>query len=487
MAYEIIEVPVSNGFYTFDSLPISHQECTNWVPIKPEAPSLSAFYSLFGTPGITQIATSGSSATDINRGAWDLGGVPYFVNGTTLYKLTVSTATGSEVWTLTNKGTIPGSGRVSMADNGTQLMILIPGSNGYIYTESGGLTQIVDADFTANGDPQYVVFIDGYFACSTDGKKWIVSALKDGMSWNALDFGTAESDPDAVIAPIVYRNQIFLTGSETTETFQNIGGADFPFQRGNQFFDKGCYAPATLIATNERFFMVGGGKNESPAVWMFKDGSFTKVSTIPIDEVISSYSEDTVAAAFSLSWGSKGQYFVAFVFTDRAFVYNITTGLWHEQKSGIPNDDGDLVQTRWRVNSLVTAYGYVLVADNQDGRIGKLSIDYYTEYDLGIVSVFSTQPIANKSRSFRLPVVELTMEPGVGNADAPNPKVSMAISEDNFKFQYERVRRVGKVGKYGQRTIWRKNGRIPRFCTLRFRFSDPCKRVVTKLEVGISP
>lgn len=253
------EVPLSSGFYTLESLPISHQQCLNLIPIQPELPSNTP-RALVGTPGIEQVATSSADPSAANRGSWKLGSIPYFVNGTTLYKLTMGLVGGVETWTLTSLGTITGSGRVSMVDNGTQLMILVPGGDGYIYTVAGGLVEITDADFTANGNPQYVVFIDGYFACSTDGKKWIVSALNDGTTWSALDFGTAESNPDTIVAPIIYQNQIYLTGSETTETFQNIGGADFPFQRGNQFYDKGCFAPATLVATNERFFMVGGAK-----------------------------------------------------------------------------------------------------------------------------------------------------------------------------------------------------------------------------------
>ena len=485
MPYELTAVPIGNGFYTLEALALSHQECTNWIPIRNELPALSE-WSLFGTPGIVQVATTGSTSSDANRGGWYMNGIAYFVNGTALYKLTVAIVSGSEVWTATSLGTIAGSGRVSMADNGTQLMILVPGGNGYIYTTAGGLVQITDADFTANGDPQYVVFIDGYFACSTDSKKWIISDLNDGTAWDALDFGTAESDPDAIVAPIVHQNQIYLTGSRTTETFQNIGGADFPFQRGNQFFDKGCYAPASLINTNERFFMVGGGKDEFPSVWMFYRGSYTKVSNLAVDQALAAYSDDAISAIFSLAWGQKGQFFVTFVATDRAYTYNITTNRWHVQESGIPDTYGDLEQTRWRVNSIVTAYGYTLVGDSQDGRIGKLDTSTYQEYTNNIIRVFSTQPLANTGKPYRLPVIELTMEPGVGNSTVPNPVISLAISEDSYIFDYERTRYIGKVGKYGQRTIWRKNGRVPRYATLKFRLSDPVKPIINKLEIGLA-
>lgn len=473
------EIPIANGFYISDSLPISHQQCVNFVPIAQQQISLSQ-RQLIGTAGIRQIADSGGGSSDINRGSHVMAGIPYFIQGNTLYRLNRGFLAGEEVFSLTNLGSISGTGRVSLADNGVQLMILNPGGDGYIYTIASGLVPINDADFTANGNPQYVVFIDGYFACSTDSKKWIVSALNDGTSWDALDFSTAESDPDPIVAPITHNNQIYLTGSETTEGYVNIGGAGFPFQRNNVFLDKGCYAPFSLISTNQRFFMIGGGTNERPGIWQFAGGNFSKISTIVIDETINDYSENVLQAAFSISWAKSGQYYVGFIFTDRAFIYNMTTGLWHEQRSGIVIDD-ILEQVRWRVNSLVTAYGYSIVGDSQDGRIGILEENTFQEYDTDIIRLFSSPPIHNQGRSFRLPEIELTMESGVGNG-VSEPMVSMAISKDSKTFGYERSKKIGKIGEYKKRQIWYKNGRIPRFCVLRFRISDAIKPVAIRLD-----
>ena len=479
-----MDIPLSNGFNVAYSLALANQLCTNWIPVNAQQPALSQRV-LFGTPGIVQIATTGSSGTDANRGSWDLAGIPYYVNGGNLYRLDRSFVSGVETFTTTNLGTISGSGRVSMADNGTQLMVLVPGGKGYIYTTTGGLSEITDPDFSANGNPQHVVYIDGYFACTTDTKKWIVSSLNDGTAWSALDFGSAESDPDPIVAPIVYNNQIYLTGGETTEGSQNIGGSGFPFQRSGLYLDKGCYAPFTLVSTNQMFFMIGGGKNEKAAVLAYQGGQFVKVSNDAVDNVLNGYSDNELNAAFSMAWGDRGQYFVSFSFTDRTLIYNMTTNLWHEAKSSIIDDNGDTQQVRWRVNSLVTAYGYTLVADSQDGRIGRIDPNTYTEYSMSIIRLFSVQPLYNSGKSFRIPKIELTMEAGVGNSVCEKPVISLAISEDGKIYDYERTRYIGSIGKYGQRTIWRKNGRVPKFGIFQFRLSDPVKPVVIKLEVDI--
>lgn len=487
----MIEIPISQGFYKSDSLVIGNQECVNLVPVQQQVNVLSQ-RQLIGSAGIRQIATTGSTSADINRGAHVMAGIPYFVQGNTLYRLERSFITGDEVFTPIAIGVYPisitGDGRVSMADNGTQLMILDPGGYGYIYNRIyDTLTRITNGIFAEGSGiyPQYVVFIDGYFAVSTDDKTWYVSNLNNGLIWDVLDSGTAESDPDPVVAPVVYNNQIFMTGSETTEGFQNVGGAGFPFQRSNVFIDKGCYAPFSLVAVNQRFFMIGGGTNEKAAIWAYTDGSYSKVSTNAIDDAINRYSDAELNAVFALTWANRGQYFVSFTFPDRTFVFNTSTSLWHELHSGIPGVSGDNIETRWRVNSLVTAYGYTIVGDSQDGRIGILDIDEFYEYGSNIIRIFSPMPISNKGKSFRIAQVELTMEAGVGNG-IPDPMVSMTVSKNLKTFTYERNRKIGKIGRYGQRTIWRKLGRYPRFALFKFRISDPIRPIVVKLEMDIT-
>lgn len=479
----IVPIPIANGFYESESLPISHQQCVNWYPNIVQAQGLSQ-ETLYGTPGINQLATSGTIG-EVNRGAHVKNGIAYFVNGTTLYTLSRTVAADlSETFALVALGTVEGLGGVSMADNGTQLMILVPGGKGYIYNEDAGtpFLEITDLDFTASGAPQYVVFLDAYFACSTDSKKWIISALNDGLSWDALDFASAESDPDDIVAPIVYRNRIFITGSETTEAFVNApNGAGFPFIRSNVFMQKGCFAPLTLIAAHDTFMMIGGGANESPAIWQYTGASYQKISTTAIDNVLSGFSEEVIGAAFSFSYADKGAYFIGFTIDNYTFVFDVITQRWHERSSHIDNND-----VRWRVNSLVTAYGRVLVGDSQDGRVGELSSNIYTEYDNNIRGIISTQPFSNMGNAIRIPMIELTMEAGVGNADRPDPKVSMDVSDNGKTFTYERSRSIGKIGEYDHRAIWLRNGRFSRFAVFRWKFSDPVKRVIIKAEAKVS-
>jgi hypothetical protein len=392
---------------------------------------------------------------------------------------------GVETFNLVSLGTILGTGRVSMSDNGSQLFVLVPGGNGYIYDENAGtpFQQITDPDFTANGNPQYVVFLDGYFVITTDEKKFIISALNDGLSYNALDFGSAEADPDKIVRPVVLNNQLFILGSETTEVFRNVGGSGFPFQRVSGFvFDKGCAAPFSVEKSDNSFFMLGGGHNEFNSVWLFTGNGYQKISTPAIDNLIRNVSDTDRSNAFSWQYSQRGSFFLGISLGEHTIVYDLFSKKWHTRSSVINNQD-DI----FRANYIVSAYNRLLVGDTQDGRIGALDSDVYTEYGQLIRRVVASPNLTLELANTKVSMIEATVESGVGNDDVENPVMSMEYSDNGGKtFVYPRTRSICKIGEYERRAVWRRNGAFPRFRILRFILSDPVKPVLISVTAEVS-
>ena len=480
----ITTLPIANGFYLSESLPISAQECTNWYPNIVQTEGLNN-ETLFGTPGLEQLATSGL-LDEANRAAQTMAGIPYFVNGNSLYRLNRSIIDSIAVYDLEILGLVEGEGRVSIANNGTQLMLLVPGGKGYIFTESPDtFAEITDVDFRANGEPQITVYIDGYFVCTTDSKKFIISSLNDGLSYNALDVGTAEADPDDIVAPIVFKNQLFIGGASTMEAFENIGGADFPFVRTGLFLDKGIDSAFSIIVTSDTFMFIGGGLNESPAIWAFAGNTVQKVSTTAIDSILQRVTQDELEQAFSWSYAQKGAYFIGFALPDTTLVFDTVTQRWHERKSKITDVNGAVNTLRFRANSVITGYGLVLCGDSQDGRVGSLDPDIYDEYGINIIRRVATQPFQNNQESFTVPSLELTVESGVGNDLVDDPQIMLDISRDGKTFSDVRTRSLGKKGEYTKRAIWRRNGRVARFSVFRFTLSDAVKPVIIQLTADV--
>jgi len=468
-----MEFPIANGFYRSESRPLSDQEAVNCYPVIPTAPALSQ-ECLFYIPGIKLRATMPGEEGQAARGLHVMDGVPYVVVGQKLWAIAPD-------FSVSLCGTILGNGSLSITDNGDQLLILEPGGHAYIYEKNATtLTEITDSDFRANGNPQIAIFIDGYFCCTTDSKQFIVSDLNNGLVWNALDVGSAESDPDIAVAPAKVGNRLFIFGGETAEEFQNIGGASFPFQRTGFILPKGLFAKFALVEAQGSLVWIGGGKNESAAIWALSGNSYEKVSTGPIDELLKSLTIDELQSIYAWYYSDKGAFFCGFALPKTTIVYDLSTKRWHERKSYV---SGQL--TAYRVSGFAKAYNKTICADTIDGRIGEILDSELQEYGQTIIRRFTCQPFYNQGKSIFIPSIELLMETGVGNSLCEEPVIEMEVSKNGKTWSQPRRRSVGKVGDYKRRVMWTRNGRFSNFGLLRFTFSDPAKFVVFKLIADV--
>jgi hypothetical protein len=457
----------------------------NFYPNLPQAAALKS-ESLFEVQGSVQVGITSRKAADKNRGAWVFNGQPYFVNGNGLFRLDRNILFGGRVeYTTTTLGEVEGEGLCSLADNGRQLIIINSDGQGYIYepTANDQFKAINDAGFTANGKPKQVVFLDSYFIVTTDDKKAIVSGINDGLNWNALQFFTAEADPDGIVAPFVYKNQLYLLGTQTTETFRNIGGAGVPFQRINGFvLTRGCACPFSVRQLGDTVYWVGNGENEQPVALAFMGSEPVKISTTAIDNKFAELSAEDLAGVFSWAYSVRGHEFIAFSSNAWTFIYDVATQRWHERESQVISSDRRVTR-RCRIQSVVSAYNELFLGDTEDGRIGQIDENVYTEYELPLISFFTTSPLYDLGNSFSLPSIEVLCESGVGNRATTHPEIRLSISRDGATFENPRTRYLGAAGNRKVRQIWHKNGRVSRFCIFKVEISDSVKRRIFGLEL----
>ena len=186
-----VSVPIPLGSYQSPSQTMSIQRCINWIPVVTEKAALNKT-ALFQPSGVVERIQTGFGA---GRGSHVMKGVPYFVVGNTLVSF-------NENNTINTHGTITGTVRVAMADNGTNLVVVVPGGDAYAFDNTTSvLTQIVDPDFQLSDS---VSFYRGFFVfTTTDGKQLFVSNLNAPLTFDALDFGSAEGDPDRIVTQVV--------------------------------------------------------------------------------------------------------------------------------------------------------------------------------------------------------------------------------------------------------------------------------------------
>ncbi len=460
-------LPMGFSFYQSESITFSAQRCINWIPVVAESGAANP-RALMQPPGMT-VYSNASQA--VNRGSWEMDQVPYFVYGTELLSV-------DSEGVVTDHGDITAGTRVSMADNGQFLVIVVPGDSAWVYDNvADSLTEITDPNFRTAST---VVYIDGFFVFSAaDGSVFFNSALNDPFTYNALDFGTAEINPDKIVALHVNHNELFVLGGKTAELFQNVGGAGFPFQRiPGANIQKGIYARFSSVEFNQTFCYLGGGKNEKAAVWMVSGSSaVSKISTDSIDAQIQKFSEDEIANSFAMTYSRNGQYFAIFTFDSqlipsKTFVYNATASALSQQKIWFELQTG-VTDGRWRVNSIVQAYGRLLLGDDRSEIIGDLNSDDLSYYDDPIFRSSTTQPFINNTRTFA-GAFEATFQAGVGLTNGLDPMVRLDFSDDGgHTFSSESKRSIGKIGKYGQRSVWQRQGEFPVARSIRLTMTDP--------------
>ena len=480
------QLPIPLGFYTSESLPFSAQRCVNWIPIIAENDALNN-KALFQVSGIKQFS---DLKVNKGRGGQVVKEVPYFINGNSLFSVSV---TG----TATNRGTIPGSGRVSVANNGKFLVIVIPGVSAFAFNNvDNTLKQITSANFRV---PDTVAFKDGFFAFSASaGDVFFNSALNDPFTYDALDFGSAEINPDKIVALHINHNELFVAGTETIELFQNIGGSGFPFQRINGAnIQKGVKAKFSLIEFDNTFCFVGGGLNERAAIWKVTgSSSVQKISTNAIDKEIQKFTDDEVSKSFAMTYSEHGQFFAIFTFEStvtpsRTFVYNATASalsgrsVWFELQSGVTDNS-------WQVASILSAHGKLLVSDLTSSLIGELDKDTFDYYGDPIFRSMATKPFEQNGTAIFAGEFEATFESGTGltTGQGLDPIVRMDFSDNGGRaFSSEFSRSIGKIGEYNHRSIWRRQGRFPVSRTIRLTITDPVRANLLKLaatpELGV--
>lgn len=474
-----LKIDLGTSSYQSPTVPFSAQRCVNLYSSFAEAGSWSGF-QLRTIAGVLFFGEAGSG---INRGMVSMKEVLYVVTGSSLFEVD---SFGTPVFI----GTVEGLKRVSMAHNGQKLCIVVPGGKAYVYDSNTSIfVEITDPDYSISDS---VCFKDGYYIFTKTGTNvFFNSALNDPLTFDSLDYGTAELMPDGIVGCHVGYDELYLFGKDTAEVFQNVGGAGFPFQRiPGASLEKGSHSKYGIIQWEEGIYFIGGGKNEKSSFWLTKGTNEPiKISTDAIDHELQKFEAEEIAESFAFTYSLDGYNFVGFTIRSinipsRTFVYNVTASrfgrrnIWFEQQSGVSDN-------AWRVQDVVSVYNKIVVSDSEDGRLGYLDSEVYTEYDESLIREKITSPFAGDGSSFFLSSLELTIDAGRGliSGQGFDPKIEMDFSDDGARtWSSKFLRNMGKIGEYDKRVEWRRLGRIPAMRVFRFRVSDPISVSFIKLE-----
>lgn len=444
------------------SLPVSSQRLVNCFAEKEPQDAKTAV-AIFGCPGLTNFATCGAGPI---RGMHVMGGVPYVVSGGTLYSFNskgVATSLGS---------TVSGTKPVVMLDNGTQLLI-INGSQGYIYSASGGFQLITDPNFHPSTSG---CFFDNFFVLTWDGtNKAFISNSLDGTTYNGLAFFSTQVSSANLLSLVNQQESLLALTGTNIMTFYDAGTPIQPFQPLlGATVERGCGAALAVVKEDNSVFFLG----DDLIFYRLDFGIPHRVSTHAAEDAWRSFT--TVSDAVAFSYTHEGHKFVVlnFITANATWVYDIATGLWHERDS---RDQNNRSYGRWRGNCVANAYNLTLVGDAYSGQIGFVDKTVSTEFGNNMVSSMSGPSMQQDRRRLFHSLFELDVESGIGATVNPgsNPQIMLDWSDDGGRtFSTPQIwQSMGKLGEYKHRLRWKRLGQS-RDRRYRVQISDPVPRTV---------
>ena len=227
------------------------------------------------------------------------------------------------------------TGPVDIIDNGTQVAV----SDGYqlwAYPLGAGVAGAIIT--TLPSAPGVLVIQDGFGLTNILGTdQFYQSNLNDLTTWGALNFSSADAEPSPIIGMATLFRQVWIFKQNTSEVWNNVGGAGFTFQRmQGVYLQVGCQAPYSVATSGERVIWLGQNALGTSSVFMNNGYEAKPISTHAVDYKIIEYQKATqkgIIDAIGFVYNQAGHTFYVLTFPggNATWVYDLTTQIWCER------------------------------------------------------------------------------------------------------------------------------------------------------------
>ena len=383
-------------------------------------------------PGMTQIGTLAGAI----RGMRSVNGRLFVVAGPTFYEVSttgVATIRGS----VTSENPF-----VGMAHNSTQLC-LTDGSNGYVFNlASNVFTTISSPGWQGSFD---VAELDGYgifIRPKTD--QFYISKNDDFSTFNAIDFSSADSQPDSIVTQRVLHRELWLMGETSTEIWVNSGDISFPFVRYNSVtLDIGIVGKRAAIVAADSIMWIGKTTRGSGIVYLARGHQPQRVSTRAVEQALAKSTD--LSAATMWAYQVDGHEFIGINAPGlpSTWVYDAAIQQWHERA------EWSAGWQQGRVSHVCSHSGLQIVGD-ATGKLYTLSQTVYTNGTDPLVRE-RTWPhkISPSMQPISFHILQLACTTGYGGT------VTLEISNDGgMTFGPPLLRSLGAIGRFMQRIRW---------------------------------
>jgi hypothetical protein len=158
-----------------------------------------------------------------------------------------------------------------------------------------------------------------------------ISAIDDASNLDALDFASAESSPDIIVALLVDHREIWLLGQRTIEVWFDAGTADFPFARNQgAAAEVGCVACFSAQKIDNGIMFLGRDKNGSGIVYRTNGYIPQRASTFAVEQALLVSTDISAAVAYVYQLGGQTFYCLNAPGVPSTWCFEVASGTWHE-------------------------------------------------------------------------------------------------------------------------------------------------------------
>lgn len=344
------------------------------------------------------------------------------------------------------------------------------------------------AFFPTGPQSTHIAWIDGYFILNEVGtNKFYTTNLGDYVI-DALNFASSEGSPDKVLAVIGMGRNLWVFNEKTTEVYFNTGNADFPFERiQNAFIEIGLKAKYSIAKLPGTLFWLGRSEDGENIVFLASGLSPQRISNHAIEYAISTYADPSSATSYA--YQSNGHMFYVLNFNEATWVYDVTTGSWHQRAY---TDSGILERHLAEYHAFNYVNSLHLVADSTSNKIYKLNDTYYSDNGDAITRLRSSPHVSADLKRLFCSSFQLDMEVGIGldgGVQGSSPTVMFDFSDDGGHTWSSESwaladNAAGSIGEYKTRVRWTRLGSF-RDRIFRVKMTDPVKVVWIDAQIEI--
>jgi hypothetical protein len=332
---------------------------------------------------------------------------------------------------------------------------------------------IADVAFPDGAVVTAVCYIGSLFVAIRGGGafpgRFYWSNLLDGRTWDALNYATAEREPDDLLDIVPLGDNIWLFGQQTVEAWAHTGALDLPFSRlENVAFDKGIMATGCAKRADNSIFFIGS------------DRVVYRVSDVP--ERISDHSiEERILASATanvFTFRHEGHEFVCIRLATETLAYDCATKEWCEFQTS---------QGQWIVASAAMVDKTAYLGHSTTGQLMGWSEwdDMTAEMERRFTAAVQLEDVTTIDR--------VTLWTNTGHTplltgQGSDPVIELRTSNDagNTWSDWE-AESLGTEGQYRAEPEWRCLGMFDRpGAMMEFRVTDPVPLRISAVKVNNS-